>query len=197
MNVNTAYDGYVDKFLDDSDASVINFKLLEKPCARKYSQQDFQLIESTIMNLESLLPSNQRRSKSSGRVKSSKRVKTISQKQILDTLDQTLYTSKVHKHLEFGDVHHVRRLLLKIHQILVRVKQPMTHAQQIELLLKFLNYEMTKIETQMMADQTYSTCLLQKTFVALLDHMATQVEERQQKPSTLNTQNTQKKSRNT
>lgn len=80
VNVNTAYDGYVDKFLDESEASVINFKLLEKPSAHQYTQQDFQLIESTIMNLEAMLPSHQRRSKSSGKVRSSKRVKTISQK---------------------------------------------------------------------------------------------------------------------
>lgn len=102
-----------------------------------------------------------------------------------------LYTSKVHKHLDFGDAHHIRRMLLKIHSILVRVKQSMTHAQQIELLIKFLNYEMSKIETQMLANQTYNTCLIQKTFVALLDNMATQVEKRQQRPiSSRNTQNT-------
>jgi hypothetical protein len=37
---------------------------------------------------------------------------------------------------------------------------------------KFLNYEISKIETKILADLTYSKCLMQKTFLSFLDNMA-------------------------
>lgn len=133
--------------------------MMEKANARDYQPQDFKLIEDTILNMESMIPQNQKRSKSSGRTKSHRRVKTISQKHVLDALDQTLYHSKVHQHLEFKNTTHIRRMLLKTHSLLTRVKQAMSLTQQVELLLKFFNYEMSKIETSLIADQTYFTCL--------------------------------------
>lgn len=45
-------------------------------------------------------------------------------------------------------------------------------SKQIELMMKHLAFEICKIETKMLADSTYKSCLLQKSFVALLTNMA-------------------------
>lgn len=41
---------------------------------------------------------------------------------------------------------------------------------------KFLNYEVSKIETKILADLTYEKCLMQKSFLSLLDNMAQRME---------------------
>jgi hypothetical protein len=71
---------------------------------------------------------------------------------VIGALEQTIYHSKVHKDLEFEDQNHIQRLLLKVHTQLLKVKQTMPISRQVQIMLKFLNYETSKIETKILAD---------------------------------------------
>ena len=43
--------------------------------------------------------------------------------------------------------------------------------QQIDLLIKLLNYEVSVIETKVLSRQTYERCLMQKAFLSFLANM--------------------------
>ena len=55
---------------------------------------------------------------------------------------------------------------------MTNVAHSMPISQQVEVMLKFLNYEISKVETNRLADQTCTTVLMQKTLVGLLLNMA-------------------------
>lgn len=49
--------------------------------------------------------------------------------------------------------------------------QDLSVQKQVQIMGKFLNYEVSKLETKLLADQTYQRCLMQKTFLSFLDNM--------------------------
>jgi|TARA_B110000285_G_C15070840_1_gene587831 hypothetical protein len=60
-------------------------------------------------------------------------------------------TSKVHAGKSFEDQNNIYRLILKVHDRFARLGKRMSLHQQIDLMIKLLNYEVSKIETSMLS----------------------------------------------
>lgn len=148
----------------------IDYKMIAKPLAQVFQRGDFKLAEEAIYNLEAIVPQSLKRSKASAKAAATQQF--VTQKQMLNSLEKVTAMSKVHMARSVEDQNHIYRLVLKVHDQLLFIEHPLTVPQQIEILVKLLSYEVSKIETKLLADQTCRRCLLQKAFLGLLDNMA-------------------------
>ena len=148
----------------------IDYKMIAKPLEQAFHSRDFKLAEEAIYNLESIVPQSLKRSKAASKTAATQQL--VTQKQMLSSLEKVTAMSKVHMALPIEDQNHIYRLVLKVHSQLLLIEHPLTVPQQIEILVKLLSYEVSKIETKLLADQTCRRCLMQKAFLGLLDNMA-------------------------
>jgi len=71
----------------------LDFKLMEKPSHMIYAESDFAIIRGALTNLEALVPSSQKRSKSSGQ---RPKAKPVGQKVLVESMEKVTSLSKVH-----------------------------------------------------------------------------------------------------
>lgn len=131
-----------------TDTTRIDYKMLQKE--RNFNASDFQLIEEAIYNLESFVPQSQKQGSAPA----------ISQEQLIESLEKVTEMSKVHAGRSFEDQNNIYRLILKVHDRFARLSKRMTLHQQIDLMIKLLNYEVSKIETNVLSQQTYYRALM-------------------------------------
>jgi hypothetical protein len=112
---------------------------MDKPSPTDFSALDLKLIEDSITNIDNMVTSN-------------RSTVPVSQKQLVNSLEYLISSSKMQN---TDELTHVYRLLLKVHHKMTNINSDLAIQKQVQVMTKFLNYEVSKLETKLLADQTY------------------------------------------